>query len=562
MSSPLTFEFSLTVLNHLGRQLYRNFITVIGEAVSNAWDADATNVWIDIDRTRGVMTIRDDGTGMSRDDLQNKFLKIGYSKRKDGATETSRRRRPFIGAKGIGKLALLSCADTVTVVSRTRTSSPDGCVIDNREIDKAIDEDKVTQEVRLAAPSSETLKLLNGQKQGTALVFDKVRMPNSTDETLRKSLALYFRFTLIDSDFSIHYNEDEITIGDAKDLAEKTQYLWKLGEDFDDPFLKLLKVPDDRKTTFNPPKGVKGFLATVRKPRHRIIMGAKQTIGIDLFVNGRLRQQDILSERPSARVPAQYVYGQIHYDELDSSTKDPFTSSREAVMEDNKAFAQLLDYLADILNKQIFDEWDRWRLMDREDGDDENKRMSRKKRAAQKLVDEEVDELFPDANLKKPQDVFDRLLTEATDGLKDVLDDYGRLYTLENLMRLTAQQYHMKPSNSDRKTADNFRKNAKDDLERSGLAEPCRSHEEDLWYLGVAELLKTVEKGHEPPNGRSPLEAQKDLVRYLRNIVMHTAGLTPYGRDKLNAHVQAIAALVQSIVVDEEREIAEESNPE
>ena len=44
------FEISLSVLNHLGRNLYRNFITVLGEAISNAWDADAKNVWIDIDR--------------------------------------------------------------------------------------------------------------------------------------------------------------------------------------------------------------------------------------------------------------------------------------------------------------------------------------------------------------------------------------------------------------------------------------------------------------------------------------------------------------------------------
>lgn len=34
--NPLRFEFSLTVLNHLGRQLYRNFITVIGAAIAQA----------------------------------------------------------------------------------------------------------------------------------------------------------------------------------------------------------------------------------------------------------------------------------------------------------------------------------------------------------------------------------------------------------------------------------------------------------------------------------------------------------------------------------------------
>ena len=78
------FNISLSVLNHLGRNLYRNIITVIGEAISNSWDADAKNVWIEIDRTNGTMCILDDGCGMTADDFQNKFLKIGYSKRKSG----------------------------------------------------------------------------------------------------------------------------------------------------------------------------------------------------------------------------------------------------------------------------------------------------------------------------------------------------------------------------------------------------------------------------------------------------------------------------------------------
>lgn len=30
------FDISLSVLNHLGRNLYHSFITVIGEAISNA----------------------------------------------------------------------------------------------------------------------------------------------------------------------------------------------------------------------------------------------------------------------------------------------------------------------------------------------------------------------------------------------------------------------------------------------------------------------------------------------------------------------------------------------
>ena len=79
-----TFEISLSVLNHLGRNLYRSFVTVLGEAISNSWDADAKNVWICVNKEKNSFVIKDDGISMSENDFQNKFLRIGYSKRKDG----------------------------------------------------------------------------------------------------------------------------------------------------------------------------------------------------------------------------------------------------------------------------------------------------------------------------------------------------------------------------------------------------------------------------------------------------------------------------------------------
>src|SRR6266446_2098275 len=143
-NKPFTFEISLSVLNHLGRSLYRSFATVLGEAISNSWDADAKNVHIDINRNKNSFSIKDDGLGMTADDFQNKFLKIGYTKRK-GRTRLSAAGRPFIGRKGIGKLALLSCADKITVISKVKGGTYVGGVIDNSVLDDAITEDLTPQ---------------------------------------------------------------------------------------------------------------------------------------------------------------------------------------------------------------------------------------------------------------------------------------------------------------------------------------------------------------------------------------------------------------------------------
>ncbi len=79
------FEFSLEILNHLGRGLYRSFATVIAEAVSNSWDADATKVKITIDKKN--LIVEDNGKGMNGTDFQDKFLKVGYSRRLDAANK-------------------------------------------------------------------------------------------------------------------------------------------------------------------------------------------------------------------------------------------------------------------------------------------------------------------------------------------------------------------------------------------------------------------------------------------------------------------------------------------
>lgn len=231
------FNISLSVLNHLGRNLYRNFITVIGEAVSNSWDADAENVWITIDKEKRYMSIVDDGIGMDEKGFQDKFLKIGYTKRKNNIIKSTKG-RPFIGRKGIGKLALLSCAEKIHIATKTKTSTIVGGVIDNSELDKAITDDLNSQDYQLQAVSSEALTKLKNVKQGTAICFENITDDIiNTIEYIKKAIALYFKFSLIDNDFNIYVNGELITIQQLNDLARQTQFVWVINN-FTEPFLE------------------------------------------------------------------------------------------------------------------------------------------------------------------------------------------------------------------------------------------------------------------------------------------------------------------------------------
>lgn len=96
-------SLSLNVLNHLGLNLYSNVPAVLSEAVANSYDADAEHVWIDVDPQAGTVSITDDGCGMTLDDINHRFLHVGYQRRRDGAAVTPKHHRPVMGRKGIGK---------------------------------------------------------------------------------------------------------------------------------------------------------------------------------------------------------------------------------------------------------------------------------------------------------------------------------------------------------------------------------------------------------------------------------------------------------------------------
>lgn len=391
------FNISLSVLNHLGRNLYRNIITVLGEAISNSWDADAQNVWIDIDKDNNTMTIIDDGIGMSDTDFQSKFLKIGYSKRNKGVYKSAKG-RPFIGRKGIGKLALLSCSERVHIATKAAGGEVVGGVIDNSGLDKAITDDMNSQDYVLEALADD-FEGLSEVESGTFLRFEKLTNGIfNTVDYIKKAIAMYFRFSLIDPDFTIYVNGEEITNTLLSELADSTQFIWRT-RGFTDPFLETMGNLDEC-TYINPKISIKGYIATVRKPSHLKIRGAQEKATIDLFVNGRLREKDILRHLPTSRIVENYAYGQIHFDVLDTGdSKDVFTSSREGVLSDDPSFSEMLKELERIF-KRIIDEWDGLRRKHGNDGDPDNKTIPKKARKAQELFNATVNDMQPTEDKK------------------------------------------------------------------------------------------------------------------------------------------------------------------
>ena len=109
------------VIGHLSFGIYKNFARAIRELVSNAYDAGATEVKIGLDlrsKTPKVI-VRDDGKGMSINDMRKKLFRIGtVTPPTDEIDEETGRKK--IGQFGIGFLSTFPYCDLLTVATKKR----------------------------------------------------------------------------------------------------------------------------------------------------------------------------------------------------------------------------------------------------------------------------------------------------------------------------------------------------------------------------------------------------------------------------------------------------------
>lgn len=539
------FNISLSILNHLGRNLYRSFITVLGEAVSNSWDADAQNVYITIDREEKELVVRDDGLGMDEDDFQNKFLKIGYSKRKDNVSHTNSG-RPYIGRKGIGKLALLSCAQTIIILTKKEDSDIVGGVIDNSGLDDAIKDDKNSTDYKLGIPEEQIIRKYSAilGNRGTLIIFNGIKdgIRNRIDY-IRKLVALYFRFSLKDSSFNIFINDEIITLGELSQIKEKTQFAWIIN-DIDDPYINEGAFKKTKKISIDNQQ-IKGFIASVETPSDLKIRGTEEKISIDLYVNGRLREKDILRHIPTARIVESYLYGQIHFDELDDEN-DRFTSSREGVVPDDPKFNSLLKELEGFL-KTVINDWDIWRSEINQDGDSENTRLTKKQRKSQEFFNVVVDDFKPSKENKESRKKVENWLNELKDDAAFNFESYGECFLSENLLRKYIQEKGIPFPEDWEKRLGDWRKRAEEAKNKANISIDIREDDSDLSYCSMDDLAFLVE-GKEGKGKSNTLF--KDACEYkpIRDALAHTSRLTRVAKNKLNTTYENIKARIVGLL--------------
>ncbi len=359
-----TFEMTvdLNVLEHLGINLYSNIAAVLTEAVANAWDADAENVTIRVDPAKQEwIEIVDDGIGMSIDDLNGKYLRVGYRRRDEGDEHgrVTAKNRSVMGRKGLGKLSLFSIAEVIEVQSAQDGKKAAGFTMHVDGIKQAVAEKKPYHPIPLLDASLTVAK-------GTRILLRGIRRQRLSTgvNALRTRLARRFSVIGEANGFKITIDEQSITAADRGDLPQ-TQFLWTFEGYNPDPttiahVLERESV-EARIKEWPPEWTVSGWLGTAAKPKDLDSKDAGNLNGIVVFARGRLIHENVLDRLNDGRIYTKYLTGQIEADFLDTDDQpDIATSDRQRIQEDDHRYIALITFLKDTLS-EVEKRWNDWR---------------------------------------------------------------------------------------------------------------------------------------------------------------------------------------------------------
>jgi hypothetical protein len=117
---PKRITVDRRIISILSSSTYENFPHALKEIIVNSYDADATRVDLRIERESELITVEDNGKGMSEDDFEFYLRIAGKSRKKSTLSDGGRR---IVGKFGVGFLAVFPFCRIYEIESTRRGSS-------------------------------------------------------------------------------------------------------------------------------------------------------------------------------------------------------------------------------------------------------------------------------------------------------------------------------------------------------------------------------------------------------------------------------------------------------
>ena len=170
-SNSVAFRFSGKLARLLGEESVSSPTVAISELVKNAYDADASVCAVTFEGSSDpemVLRIRDDGHGMTRGEIEDKWMVVGTSDKEYNPLTPSGRAK--VGEKGIGRFAVQRLGHTATLISRpVKSDSEFSLTIDwDLYAKPGVTFDQVRHEIKSG-------KKTNPEEHGVELVISKLR---------------------------------------------------------------------------------------------------------------------------------------------------------------------------------------------------------------------------------------------------------------------------------------------------------------------------------------------------------------------------------------------------
>jgi hypothetical protein len=351
---------SLNVLEHLGINLYSNVPSVLSETVANAWDADAGKVTIEWDRGNDLIVIEDDGTGMTPNEVNERFLKVGYRRRDEQPGRTAKNRRPM-GRKGIGKLSLFSIAGAVDVET-VKGGEKSAFRMRLDDIRQEVAEQGGTGTYKPVGLPTDRIDFEHGTR--ISLTELRHRQTAATSKALRKRVARRFSILGNEFGFTVIIDGQKVVPAD-RDYYDKLQYLWTYGDQSGVvAFASRAELVEARPLPGSEQAlGISGWLGTVKESRQLKDEEGDNLNRIAIFMRGKMAQEDILADFSERGVYASYLLGELRVEGLDlydgpetEHDDDAATTSRQRLVEDDERYQTLKGFIAREL-KHIQTRW-------------------------------------------------------------------------------------------------------------------------------------------------------------------------------------------------------------
>lgn len=355
------------ILELLGPNLYTNIYYVLAELIANAYDADASNVYIISHPTE--IRVEDDGLGMSyqNGDIKRYLNVAGVSRNDESDALTKIQKRKKMGRKGVGKLAALSVSESVDIITISNYEKS-GFVLSRKPENgnklKSIDDENITFDF-----------ITN---HGTAIVMKnpQYRLHKTLKAVKRNLLNI---FPLVNNEFKIHIVrgiESETIDNFDRSIMSELCALISIGEEFSNLKESVpVKFPDKndvlievRETFSTPVEMVNNF--GVKKEYDLVIKGwigayittrgrkAEMTDFpdnfISLFANNKMGEFNILPIVGQNKLNEVYIVGQLHVDLFElSELPDMALSNRQGYRTDDPRYQVVRDYVKDHLLPEI-----------------------------------------------------------------------------------------------------------------------------------------------------------------------------------------------------------------